>query len=74
MSSQIQLSPTDTIGDAFGQMESIGVTALPVVDGKRRVVGTITERALRQHVAKHGRTAMFAATVDDVLDSLPYAA
>lgn len=69
--SQLELSPTDTIGDAFGHMESIGVTELPVVDRKRRILGTVTERALRQFVAQHGRVAMFAVTLAAVLEWLP---
>lgn len=74
MTTSIQLLPSDTIGDAFGQMETLGVTVLPVVDGKRRVLGMVTERDLRHHVARHGRGSMFAATLDDVLDDLPCAA
>lgn len=74
MTTSIQLQPSDTIGDAFGQMESLGLTTLPVVDGKRRVLGVVTERGLRLHVAQHGRNSMFATTVDDVLETLPRAA
>lgn len=70
MSNPRALSPTDTIGAAFGQMASIGVTELPVVDRERRVLGTISERALRQFIARHGRIAMFAVTLTAVLESL----
>jgi CBS domain-containing protein len=74
MPSHLHAQPDDTVGDAFGQMEALGVTVLPVVDAKRRVLGTVTEQDLRRHVAQRGRTAMFASTLDDVLDSLPRAA
>ncbi|MBA2540169.1 MAG: CBS domain-containing protein [Deltaproteobacteria bacterium] len=74
MTTSIQLLPSDTIGDAFGQMETAGVIALPVVDRKRRILGTVTEADLRRHVAKHGRGSMFSSTLDRVLEDLPRAA
>ncbi len=67
MTTTIQLQPSDTIGEAFGQMEALGVTELPVVDRKRRLLGIITEADLRRHIARLGRTAMFAVTVGSLL-------
>lgn len=67
MPTAIQLQPTATIGDAFGQMESHGVTELAVVDHKRRVLGIVREIDLRRFIARHGRIAMFAVTVGTLL-------
>jgi len=69
MFTSIQLQPSDTIGDAFGQMELHGVHQLPVVDGKRRILGMITEVDLRRFVARHGRVVMFGVTVGSLLGS-----
>lgn len=63
----IQLQPTDTLGEAYGQMETLGVLELPVVDARRRVLGTIREVDLRRFIARHGRIAMFAVTVGALL-------
>jgi CBS domain-containing protein len=67
MSTSIQLQPSDTIGDAFAQMETLGVTELPVVDSKRRILGIIREVDLRKFIALQGRIAMFAVTVGALL-------
>ncbi len=69
MTTSVQLQFTDTIGAAFGQMESAGVIELPVVDGKRRVLGIIREVDLRKFIAHSGRAAMFAVTVGSLLAS-----
>lgn len=69
MTTSIQLQSSDTIGDAFGQMESAGVTELPVVDAKRRVLGIVREADLRKFIAHAGRAAMFAVTVGSLLAS-----
>ena len=67
MTTSVQLQSSDTIGAAFGQMESAGVTELPVVDAKRRVLGIIREVDLRKFIARSGRAAMFAVTVGSLL-------
>ena len=45
------LSTTDTVRDAFDHMEAHGVTAAPLLDWRRRYLGTVTEADLRHHVA-----------------------
>lgn len=69
MTTSVQLQSSDTIGDAFGQMESAGVFELPVVDAQRRVLGVIREVDLRKFIARSGRAAMFAVTVGSLLAS-----
>jgi len=56
------LSITDTVRDAFDNLETYELSAAPVLDWSRRYVGTVTEADLRRHVASATDRATALAT------------
>ena len=61
------LAVTDTVRDAFDHMETYDLHAVPVLDGHRRYVGTVTEADLRRHLdGAADRPAALATPLSDV--------
>ncbi|HUJ60670.1 MAG TPA: CBS domain-containing protein [Kofleriaceae bacterium] len=56
------LSVSDTVRDAFDQLETYELTAAPLLDWAGRYVGTVTEADLRRHVAGTTDRAVAFAT------------
>jgi CIC family chloride channel protein len=50
------LSPTQTIAQALDVMMSMGVRALPVVDGEQRVLGLLDEAAIAHELVRRRRS------------------
>ena len=55
----ITASETDTVSAVIEIMGGKGVSQLPVVDARGRVVGSVSEKVLAEQVMKQGKNALF---------------